>query len=449
MYILFLLWKLISKNNNYFPLTAATHKSISSGLFICLIVSTDNIVLNIFWNQSDLNHLINSLTEFFMSKDVNMSSLDVPKYKPPFDITKSTLLSILNDSSNIEQSIRELSLKPYTPKFSYIPPVLHYYDTPFYLLGLLADSISHKISFSDFLFSSNYYYESLCTLGQEFTKLGPNIIIPSLYSSFIVYSSFTSSSQLNEAEASDSDNSGEDPEINNTEADDLAENQEINNSDTEINYDSDATQQGWDDNEPLSSSPVYYSAPDLYIPPPSPPIPPQLMGQTILDQWPNNILLSFTNLNAVNWGGNSHFTIDYTNLNYAWWETYAELIETAELVLPPTFDLSLNIAVLPSSIPEVDHIYVDDVTSNLDGILDHIQNLIRTIRLYSALINEGAQSEDGTIHFGFLGEHVREDILGRYLTLRILELIYRRYNPDYNFYRFQSRYWPLIAYHNP
>jgi hypothetical protein len=182
---------------------------------------------------------------------VSVSTLDIPKAKPSFDITKPTFLNTLLDNYNTKQSIRDVNLRPYTPKFSYVPPVLHFYDTPFYLLGLFTDSIKHNISVSDFMFSP-YLYESLNNLGNELIKSGPNIIIPSLYSSFIVYSSFTSSLQLNEVDASDSHNLDEDQATNNSEtSQDQATNntetdqdQETNNTETNREYDSDTTQQG-------------------------------------------------------------------------------------------------------------------------------------------------------------------------------------------------------------
>jgi len=166
--------------------------------------------------------------------------LDIPKAKPSFDITKSTFLNTLQDNYNIKQSMRDISLRPYTPKFSYVPPVLHYYNTPFYLLGLFTDNIKHNISVSDFMFSP-YLSESLNIFSNELIKLSPNIIIPSLYSSFIVYSSFTSFFQLNELDASDSHNLDEDQETNNTETD---QDQETSNTETNWENDSDTTQQG-------------------------------------------------------------------------------------------------------------------------------------------------------------------------------------------------------------
>lgn len=413
LYTTFFLFKLKNKKNNYYPYKALIQKSISGGLLFCIIISPDNIILDVLWNDAGLNHIVNLFYETFKWWDVSVSTLDIPKAKPSLDITKSTFLNTLHDNYNTKQSIKDVSLRPYTPKFSYVPPVLHFYDTPFYLLGLFTDSIKHKISVSDFMFFP-YFYESLKILGNELIKLGPNIIIPSLYSSFIVYTSSTSSLQLNELDASDSHNLDEDQETNNIESD---QDQEASNTETDWEYDSDTTQQGWDDNEDhwFYSEPVFYRSDN-------PDTRPDIQEIRV--------------------------DLDFTNANYDNWERAATLIDAMELDLPLDYDLFLEINLPDTNVDQLPSIYVQNVRINSNELMIYINSIRADIEFFGPIINEGYQLEDGTTDLLTFHERIRENFMGRYLIMRILERIYIKYNPDYQPYTFSPRSWPLSDHRN-
>lgn len=206
-------------------------------------------------------------------------------------------------------------------------------------------------------------------------------------------------------DGSDFHNLDEDQETNNTETD---QDQETNNTETNWDYESDTTQQGWDDNENhwFYSEPVFYRS-DI----------PQI-----------------------------RVDLDFTNANYDDWERAATLIDTMELDLPSDYHLLLEINLPQTNVYTLPYIYIENVNSN--DLMSHITSIRVDIEYFSRIINEGYEYEDGTIDLFTFHERIREDFMGRYLIMRILELIYRKYNPDYQPYTFSPRCWPLIDHHN-
>jgi hypothetical protein len=110
-----------------------------------------------------------------------------------------------------------------------------------------------------------------------------------------------------------------------------------------------------------------------------------------------------------------------------------------ELDIPSGSDLYLDITLPLTNVFQQPSIYIEDVSTNSDELMNHINSIRADIELFGPIINEGYVFEDGTIDFLTFDERIREDFMGRYLIMRILEAIYIKYNPNYQPYRFSSR----------
>jgi hypothetical protein len=104
-----------------------------------------------------------------------------------------------------------------------------------------------------------------------------------------------------------------------------------------------------------------------------------------------------------------------------------------ELDLPSDYNLLLEINLPHTNVYHQSSIFVENVRINSNQLMFHINSIRADIEFFGPIINEGYEYEDGTIDLLTFDVRIRETFMGRYLIMRILELIYRKYNPDYQF----------------
>lgn len=136
-------------------------------IFLTLVCNPDyTFNYTVFTDQEIFNEILGLLNNTFSSYIPNISHIEIPEFKEPFNIFKPTFLStaVNNDHSN---TLGILIEQAKIPRTYFVSPKLYWYNIPFYFMGLYLEPLS-----------------KLC-----YSNVNDVLLIPAVGTSFIVFSS--------------------------------------------------------------------------------------------------------------------------------------------------------------------------------------------------------------------------------------------------------------------